>query len=388
MRDLPIAAQRYVTAVMVLAAAAAVASVIGAPIRWQMAPVGGLLLLGACVAQVFKVRTPKHQSYYTTTIFFVAAALLLRPGYVVAVVAITHLMELARVRYRWYIQAFNIATFTLCGLAAGWIFQAGLPTAIPAGLSIALRGAAAGLTFVLLNHVLTGLVILWARGIPLARAGTLSLDNLGTDLALAAIGVVVAMLWLSNPWLTPLCLGPLFLTYRSLLVPTLQEEARTDPKTELFNLKHWNEVAAAEIERAGRFRRPLSVVLADLDLLRDINNHHGHMVGDQLIRRAAEVIRQALRDYDVAARFGGDEFVILMPETTGDEAASVAERIRQALAAVELRVGATSVGATMSIGVARFPKDGRTPATLLEAADRAVYRSKAEGRNRVSVFAA
>jgi diguanylate cyclase (GGDEF)-like protein len=77
-----------------------------------------------------------------------------------------------------------------------------------------------------------------------------------------------------------------------------------------------------------------------------------------------------------------------MPETTGDEAAAVAERIRQALAAVELRVGPTSVGATMSIGVARFPKDGRTPATLLEAADRAVYRSKAEGRNRVSVFAA
>src|SRR5205823_2235700 len=123
-------------------------------------------------------------------------------------------------------------------------------------------------------------------------------------------------LLLSNPWLVPLTLGPLFLIYRSLLVPTLKEEARTDPKTELANMKHWSAVGGDEIDRARRFGRPLSVAIADLDLLRDINNRYGHLVGDQMIVRVAQAIRSAVRDYDLPARFGGDEFAILMPETT------------------------------------------------------------------------
>src|SRR5207302_192884 len=84
----------------------------------------------------------------------------------------------------------------------------------------------------------------------------------------------------------------------------------TDPKTELFNMKHWNQVAEMEIDRARRFNRPLSVLLGDLDLLREANNRYGHLMGDQLIRRVAETIRGALREYDVPARFGGDEFAV------------------------------------------------------------------------------
>ena len=334
MADLPRAARFYLVAVLATAAIAALIGIIVAPARLELAPVALVLLGCATIAQQFKVRSPKHQSYYTTTIFFFAAALLLHPGYVVAIILAAHAVELLRVRYRWYIQAFNVANFVLFSMAAGALFSAGLQGHPASGARAALFALLAGLVFVGLNHLLTALVIMWARGVPISRAGTMDWDNLGTDLALMSVGALGSLLWLTNPWLVPLCLGPLFLIYRSLLVPTLKEEARTDPKTELANMKHWNEVAQAEVERARRFHRPLTVVLADLDLLRDINNRHGHLNGDQMIRRVADAIREALREYDVPARFGGDEFAILMPETTLPEAMTVANKIAACCRAV------------------------------------------------------
>ncbi|TMF85847.1 MAG: GGDEF domain-containing protein [Chloroflexi bacterium] len=387
MADLPRAARLYLGAVLATASLAAVIGIAVAPPRIEMAPVALVLLGCATVAQQFKVRSPKHQSYYTTTIFFFAAALLLHPGYVVVIILTAHGVELLRVRYRWYIQAFNVANFLLCSMAAGALFNAGLQGNPVGGARSALFALLAGLVFVGLNHLLTALVIMWARGVPISRAGTMDWDNLGTDLALMSVGALGSLLWLTNPWLVPLCLGPLFLIYRSLLVPSLKEEARTDPKTELANMKHWNEVARAEVERARRFRRPLTVVLADLDLLRDINNRHGHLTGDQMIRRVADAIRGALREYDVPARFGGDEFAILMPETTLAEAMTVAERVRRGVEAIALKLSdGLTVGASVSIGVAQLPGHGRTASELLAAADRAVYQAKALGRNRVCAF--
>jgi len=129
------------------------------------------------------------------------------------------------------------------------------------------------------------------------------------------------------------------------------------------------------------------VILADLDLLREVNNHHGHMVGDQMIQRVADAIRTAVREYDLAARFGGDEFVILMPEATLSDASAVAERIRGAVESIDLKMpDGSAVSATVSIGIALFPAHGRTPADMLAAADRAVYQAKALGRNRVCTF--
>jgi diguanylate cyclase (GGDEF)-like protein len=388
MADLSRAARFYVLTVLAVAVVASIVSVLLAPPRLQFAPEALVLLAAATVAQQFKVKSPKHQSYYTTTIFFFAAALLLRPGYLVAIIVVAHAVELLRVRYRWYIPAFNVANFILCSMAAHAIFTAGVSGHGPAGARALFFAALAGLVFVALNHLLTALVIMWARGVSIARAGTMDLENLGTDLALMSVGALGCLLWLTDPWLVPLCLGPLFLIYRSLLVPNLQEEARTDPKTELANMKHWNQVAQAEIERARRFERPLSVVLADLDLLREINNRHGHLLGDQMIRRVAEAIRGALREYDLPARFGGDEFAVLMPETALAEAITVAERIRLGVEAIELRLSdGKVVKASVSIGVALFPSHGRNASDLLAAADRAVYQAKALGRNRVAAFA-
>jgi diguanylate cyclase (GGDEF)-like protein len=387
MRELSRAAQVYIGTVLGLAAVLAVGGILATPTRLGSVPIALILVAGATVAQQFKVKSPKHQSYFTTTIFFTAAALLLQPAYIVVIVVVVHAVEAFRVRYRWYIQAFNMANFILCSLAAATVFQFGRPLTDIASPSAVAHAVAGGVVFVVVNHLLTALVIMWARRVPLGRAGTLDWDNIGTDLALMSVGVLGALLWLTNPWLTPLCLGPLFLIYRSLLVPTLQEEARTDPKTELANMKRWNQVATLEMERARRFQRPLSVILADLDLLREVNNRHGHMVGDQMIRRVADAIRAAVREYDLAARFGGDEFAILMPEATLLDATAVAELIRGAVESIDLKMpDGSSVGATVSIGVALFPTHGRTPTDILAAADRAVYQAKALGRNRVCTF--
>jgi diguanylate cyclase (GGDEF)-like protein len=383
MNDLPRAARIDVAAVLVAAVIGGIAGILLAPPRLERLPVAIVLLVCATIAQRFKVKSPKHQSYYTTTIFFFAAAVLFRPAYIIAIILAAHAVELLRVRYRWYIQAFNVANFVLCSMAASAIAGLGQSTEPSSVFYVAL----AGLTFVGLNHFLTALVIMWARGVPISRAGTMDWDNVGTDVALMSVGALGSLLWLENPWLVPLCLGPLFLIYRSLLVPSLKEEARTDPKTELANMKHWNQLAQAEVERARRFGRPLSVVLADFDLLRDVNNRYGHLMGDQMIRRVADAIRASLREYDVPARFGGDEFVVLMPETALPEAMAVAERIRRGVESIVLKSGDSTVPASVSIGVALFPAHGRTASDLLAAADRAVYQAKALGRNRVSAFA-
>jgi diguanylate cyclase (GGDEF)-like protein/putative nucleotidyltransferase with HDIG domain len=180
-------------------------------------------------------------------------------------------------------------------------------------------------------------------------------------------------------------LAPLVVVHRSLSVPQLQAEARVDPKTGLFNARHFANALADEVARAARFERPMSLIMADLDLLRDINNSYGHLAGDAVLRGIAEVFRQQLRHYDVPARFGGEEFSILLPETPPEHAMEIAERIRRAVAEKEFEVetAAEPIRATVSIGVAGFPKDGVDANELIHQADLAVYRAKLQGRNRV-----
>src|SRR5437764_11953002 len=185
MADLPRPARIYIVVVLVVAAAAVVVTLILAPPRVDRAPLALLLLLCATIAQQFKVKSPKHQSYYPTTIFFFAAATLLHPGYVVVIVLVAHAVEWLRVRSRWYIQAFNMANFLLCSIAAGAIF--GLGESGHANGRAVLFAALAGVACVGLNHLLTALVVTWARGAPISRSGTLDRENVGTDLTLLAV---------------------------------------------------------------------------------------------------------------------------------------------------------------------------------------------------------
>jgi diguanylate cyclase (GGDEF)-like protein/putative nucleotidyltransferase with HDIG domain len=339
----------------------------------------------AAVAQLFVVRTPRNQSYHTTIVFLIPAAMLLSPALVAIVGVVHHLPEWLKTRSAWYIQIFNICNWTLSMLAAYASFHAIVDLAPDSNVVYAVAGISAAGAMVAVNHLLMAPMLHLARGHSLRESGLFSFPSLSTDLVLAMLGVAMAAFWTRNPWLIPFSVAPLLLIHRSLSVPQLQEEARVDPKTGLFNARHFAAALNEELQRAERFERPLSLIMADLDLLRDINNTYGHLAGDAVLQGIAEVFRAQLRHYDVPARFGGEEFAILLPETPPDQAFEIAERIRRTVAGKTYDVETSSepIRATVSIGVAGFPRDGSDANELIHQADLAVYRAKLQGRNRV-----
>jgi diguanylate cyclase (GGDEF)-like protein/putative nucleotidyltransferase with HDIG domain len=375
----------------VVAAAVAIASV--APLSQLSArtpgwPTFAILAAIAATAQLFVVSGPRGRSYsyHTTIVFLIPAVMLLSPGFVVLIGVIHHIPEWLKTRATWYIQSFNIFNWTLAMLGAWASFHAIMGISSNGNrVSYALAGVAAAATMVAINHLLMAPMLRLARGLSIRDSGLFSFQSLSTDLVLAMLGVATAAFWRSNPWLILFAVAPLFLIHRSLSVPQLQEEARVDPKTGLFNARHFAVALNEELTRAARFERPLSLVMADLDLLRDINNTYGHLAGDAVLQGIAEVFRSHLRHYDVPARFGGEEFAILLPETPPEQAFEIAERIRRTVAASTFDVETSSepIRATVSIGVAGYPRDGADTNELIHQADLAVYRAKLQGRNRV-----
>jgi diguanylate cyclase (GGDEF)-like protein/putative nucleotidyltransferase with HDIG domain len=348
-----------------------------------------VLAVGAALAQLFVVATPRNYSLQTAGVFLLPAALLLPPEFLVLIAVAQHVPEWLRNRYAWYIQSFNICNYTLAMLAA-WASARGVMRLegliSSADVRFAVGGVISAAVFVLVNHGILAAMLKLARGHSLRESGLFSFEGLSTDLVLAALGVGVAALWNVNPWLMPFALAPLVLIHRALAVPQLQAEARVDPKTGLFNARHFSAVLTEELARAGRFERPLSLIMADLDLLRDVNNTYGHLAGDAVLKGTADVFREQLRHYDVPARFGGEEFSILLPETSAEQALEIADRIRKAVATRTFGgEGHGPISVTISVGVATFPKDATDSNALIHEADLAVYRAKLQGRNRVLV---
>jgi diguanylate cyclase (GGDEF)-like protein len=164
------------------------------------------------------------------------------------------------------------------------------------------------------------------------------------------------------------------------LYVTARALADRDPLTGFFNHRYLHERLAEEILRAQRSREPLAMLMLDLDDFKMVNDTLGHLFGDEVLRWAADQIRGALRASDVPTRYGGDEFAVILPVTTADEARTVAGRILGALAANAFRApGHGPVPVTASIGTAAFPAQGRTPRELIAAADQALYRVKSSG---------
>jgi diguanylate cyclase (GGDEF)-like protein/putative nucleotidyltransferase with HDIG domain len=347
-----------------------------------------ILGTAAAIAQLFVVQTPRNQSYHTTIVFLIPAVMLLPPELVAAIGVIQHIPEWLKNRNAWYSQTFNICNWTLSLLATWWIFHvtrdAGHLIRDP-HLRLAFAGIAAAAVCVAVNHVLLAPMLHFFYSHSIRELGIFSFESLSTDFVLATLGVGVGALWDLNPWLLPFAMAPLLLIHRSLSVPQLQEEARVDPKTGLFNARYFAATLAEELGRAQRFERPLALIMADLDLLREINNNYGHLAGDAVLRGIAETFRRQLRHYDVPARFGGEEFAILLPETPPEQAFEIAERIRRAVAAAAIDVESSSepISATVSIGVAAYPRDAVDANELIHQADLAVYRAKLQGRNRV-----
>ena len=162
----------------------------------------------------------------------------------------------------------------------------------------------------------------------------------------------------------------------------IERLARTDPLTGLANRRTLDETFGREIARAERLREHLSMIMADLDHFKSINDQYGHITGDQVLASAAAVFKSQSRPYDLAARYGGEEFVLVLPGTTTDGAIAIAERIRKEIAA--LTVPGCPKQITISLGVASWVA-GEAPEALVARADAALYSAKGTGRNRVEV---
>ncbi|PKO33848.1 MAG: PAS domain S-box protein [Betaproteobacteria bacterium HGW-Betaproteobacteria-7] len=171
------------------------------------------------------------------------------------------------------------------------------------------------------------------------------------------------------------------------LQAALQEQAVRDSLTGCFNRRYLDETLERELWRARREGYPLAVVILDLDHFKQINDTYGHLAGDEVLRVLAERLRDDIRHEDVLCRYGGEEFVILMPRMPLVIAAERAERWRASIAAIRVRFGSFELRFTSSAGVAAYPDHARMPDDLMQCADVALYQAKDAGRNRVVVFA-
>jgi diguanylate cyclase (GGDEF)-like protein len=353
--------------------------------EWRLA----VILAGlAAVAQLFVVVTPRNQSYHLTPGIVLAAAILLPLPLVALVVVVQHVPEWLKARYPWFIQTFNIANYALAALTAAGVFELVErlePSNGGTDVSFFVAGLAASIAFVAVQHTLLALVLVLARGHTLGGTGLFTFQSLSMETVLSVIGVVVAALWEANPYLIVFALSPLFMLHRTLALPKLEAEAQQDPKTGLFNARHFSTLLEEAVSRAQRLGSPVSLLVADLDLLREINNRYGHLAGDAVLSAVAAVLQRDSGRDGVAARFGGEEFCVLLPDTGENEAVIVAERIREAVAALPIPVGTSSepINATISIGVSTLPNQASSADELVHRADVCAYRAKAQGRNRV-----
>jgi diguanylate cyclase (GGDEF)-like protein len=160
----------------------------------------------------------------------------------------------------------------------------------------------------------------------------------------------------------------------------LERLSVTDSLTSLFNRRRLMELLGAEVRRSQRLSHRFAVLMLDVDQFKTYNDAHGHLAGDHVLVRVAELMRESVREVDVVARYGGEEFVVLMPEAGPQDAATVAERVRRRIA--EERFPHRTV--TVSLGVAHYPANGDSAEAVIAAADAALYQAKRAGRNRVA----
>jgi diguanylate cyclase (GGDEF)-like protein len=244
--------------------------------------------------------------------------------------------------------------------------------------------------FMVLDRGLVGLALAVSGGVtkPTALLGSLA-DN-AFELATLVLGAVTAASVLYGPWFAVMVLPAVFLLQYRALIKQLVAAATIDTKTELLNASAWRVLAQRELERAQRESTPTTVLVIDMDRFKLVNDMYGHLAGDTALKAVAESLADELRGYDAVGRFGGEEFVALLPGVGSRTAANVGERIRQRIASlavsVEPRTGGTAqVRLTASIGVASANAHASTLDDLLRAADGALYAAKGDGRNAVRV---
>jgi diguanylate cyclase (GGDEF)-like protein len=300
-----------------------------------------------------------------------------------------------------YRQIYGTATVVLACQAA-WAVLLGLggqPIGLLPRAHGVLASGSAVLAFLAVNIGLTaamlGLVGARSADPPERPAG--HLDGALVELATLCLGALAAEALVTDPWQVTLVLAPLLVLHRAVLVRQLEQVANTDSKTGLLTDSAWRLRAAKELRRAERGRTGAAVLILDLDRFKAVNDDHGHLAGDAVLGAVASALRAEVREHDLVGRFGGEEFVVLLPalgrehgRDGGEELRLVAERIRRRISALSVVVSTptgmlTIAGLSVSVGGAAYPEHGLGLDGVLEAADGALYAAKRDGRNVVRI---
>jgi len=259
----------------------------------------------------------------------------------------------------------------MCVLLAAGIFAFDLltPLGVASGvpyvglvlIAIYLRKARAAILLAVIGTLLTLLGYALSPG-QVASASTVLINRLLAIFAIWAAAVVT------------------YLHLRSLaeLLPLTDQDELTD----LYNRRYFNAEASRQISAWRRFHNPLSLIMLDIDHFKEINDEHGHIAGDQVLLRLADVLRRQTRDIDTVCRYGGEEFVILLPYTDIQGAIAKAEQIRRAVGMLKVRWQGTIIRFQISLGVAEFRNPSWRVGELVATADQALYQAKKMGRNR------
>ncbi len=378
-------------------------------------PVGGLhglglfaLLMACDVASLELTRRAGEKAGVARGMYAVwelPAALLLPLVYAPIVPMIRLAVTQWRVR-RGYLhrRVFSAAALGISYLAAALVFRSagadwaglvppGQPGHLAAepfrhGLNWMLVAAAAGAVQNVINTVL---VLTAAKGADRTirlRDAQFSREPLFNDAAELCLAVLVAFGVASSPVALLFAFPFAALPLRAVRHAQLVSDSRTDSKTGLLNARTWEHEAAAALARAVHAGKPLAVAVLDLDWFKLVNDTYGHLFGDEVLRQIGLCLPGALRDYDLAGRFGGEEFVLLLPFTRAVDAFRVANRVRDRIAALPLSApDGEAVQVTASVGVAALDGGSQRELTeLMAAADAALYRAKRGGRNQVQML--
>ena len=241
------------------------------------------------------------------------------------------------------------------------------------------------------NQVLIWPAIKGSNPAARVRGDLLARESLYNDVTELCVAVIVTFCVASSIIALVFALPFITLLQRSVRHAGLVQNSRVDSKTGLLNAATWDRQASTEVIRAVRTKTALALALLDVDRFKVINDTYGHLVGDQVLKEIARTLTSQLRDYDLAGRFGGEEFSLLLPQTRSVDAIRIAERIRSNIAALSIiapgAAGAERVQVTVSIGVAALDSGtDRKFSQLMAAADAALYRAKSCGRDQVQMI--
>ncbi len=347
-----------------------------------------LFALGGATTHMFPVRSALGGATYTLTNVFLITGAVVLPAPLLTPLAI-----LALTPERWRRRGRP-------GLLIGWVFNVGQSAlalhaagAVARAFGVRAEGTpiellallAAAIVFTVAQDVMVGVMIALQSRTSIFSSDVFRLPALLSDSLLAVLGVIVAGLWLHTPFLLGLLPPLLIIVFRMTRTAHLAHLAELDVKTGLHNYRHFERVLEEELARSARVGRPLAVLFADLDHFKQVNDRYGHTVGDEVLQQTSTLMKSVLRKTDLVARFGGEEFVALLPGTDAEQAIYLAERIRQVVESHVFTAGTEGISlhCSISVGVAAAPDDGTDSITLMKQADVAMYRAK-RTRNAVA----